>query len=157
MALRGSMTYINVYSDLALPAIGFYQNHFNPSYYDSIANETYVYKTFTRSDIIDDVTSTNSELRLDFFATTEDITFVEDAINNNYVFVVWSAIWDSTQGIDNPTTTTIASAFIGSAVKGDITHTTASLTLGSREDTLNGDFPSKKIPYAVLGPLNLGR
>lgn len=156
MALRGSMTEINIYSDLALPGIGFYQNHFEPSHYDPVANETYLYKTFTRTEITTDSSSPNSELRLEFFATSDNITLVEDAINNGYVFIVWSLVWDSTQGIDAPTITTLTDDFIGVAVKADITHTTVSLTLGSREDALQGDFPSKRIPSAILGPLNLG-
>ncbi len=158
MALRGSITEINIYSSYnPQTVVGRYQNYFYTPFYDPSADQTYLYKAFTRSDIVSDVASTNSELRLEFFATTENITLVEDSINNDYVYRVWSNTWDATQGIENPTSITFTGSFVGVAVKADITHTTVSLTLGSREDTQNGDFPSKKISYAILGPLNLGQ
>jgi hypothetical protein len=156
MALRGTLTLVQIWADLsALPLYNF-QNHFNPSFTDEF-DITYLYKPFRRGSIsTESASSTDAQVTLEFFASAENVTLIDTALNGDYAFGIGELVWDSAANINAPTTTTLISYVLGTAVKADITHTTITLTIGTREDSVSGDFPAKKISKALLGPLNLG-
>jgi len=141
MATRGILSWIQIWpnnTDLTGSPLYTYQNHFHPSR-DLYTFSDVPYNSFTMSSVLTDKNN------------------VETSITNRYFYQAYVLRWDTSgNGIDDPPLSPpYFTGFFGSAIKASADITTISLVLGRYNNTTNADFPWRKIPWTILGPLAL--
>jgi hypothetical protein len=159
MATRGILSWIQIWpnnTDLTGSPLYTYQNHFHPSR-DLYTFSDVPYNSFTMSSVLTDKNNVTNELTITFAATAANVDLVETSITNRYFYQAYVLRWDTSgDGIDDPPLSPpYFTGFLGSAIKASADITTISLVLGRYNNTTNADFPWRKIPWTILGPLAL--
>lgn len=158
MAVRASLAWIQVWPEITTytgSPLYQYQNHFHPSR-TLYGFADVPYNSYTVSPILVDKNNTSSELSISFAATAANVDLIQASIQNRYSYIVFFLRWSSAVGIDNPSIDPpFFAGFAGNALRGESDITTATLTLGQYNSTTSADFPWRKIPWTILGPLSL--
>lgn len=162
MAVRGVVTTLTIYPGNRTPAtlpLYRFQNHFEGSYLigDNVYSATYQHNFFQTSGYTKMRDASTTNLEVNFVATAANVDLVEAAIVGRYDVeaIVWR--WGITEGLDNPTTFNLFALYVGFADTAESDFTTISLKLNSNYETTKPDFPWRKIPWTILGPLSFRR
>lgn len=158
MAIRASLAWVQVWPEVrnfSGTPLYQYQNHFHPSRtLYSFADVPY--NSFTVSPLLVDKNNVSNEASISFVATAENVDLVEASVQNRYTYLVIFLRWSAGAGIDDPPVNPpFFAIFTGNALKGEMDINTVTVTLGQYSSTTNADFPWRKIPWTILGPLSL--
>lgn len=154
MAVRGIMATITAYPEIyTTPATPLYQfqNHFETS--PPNFSSGYIYNSFTVTPVVSAKNSSAQSQIVTFAATAANIDFVEAAIANRYELGVILYRWG--QNIDTPVAYNILAFNFGYAAFAESDFTSISLTISEYSDNRSPDFPWRKIPWTILGPLGI--
>jgi hypothetical protein len=157
MAVRGVASFLIIYPELTpsgTDPLYLFQNYFPEPTSDGF--DTYDYKAFTVSTLIDDKNSTSHDFTLTFPATAENVDLVEECLINRYDITVLIYRWSDTEGLEAPTTFNFFAGADGSALSATADITTVTLLCRPYADAIDGDIPWQKISWTILGPLSLG-
>jgi hypothetical protein len=159
MATRGILSWIQIWpsnTDLTGSPLYTYQNHFHPSR-DLYTFSNVPYNSFTMSSVVNDKNSIGDEVTITFAATASNVDLVDASITNRYLYLAYVLRWDTSgDGIDDPPTSPpYLTGFVGNAVSASADITTVSVKLGRYTSSTNADFPWRRIPWTILGPLAL--
>jgi hypothetical protein len=156
MAVRGIAGFILIYPQLTPTGTNLYafQNYFPDPTSDGF--ETYDYKSFSLSPLLDDKNSTSHDYTITFPATAENVDLVDECITNRYLVEVLLQRWSATEGLEAPTSFNLFGFGWGNAISATADITTVSLVVRPYADAIDGDIPWRKVPWTILGPLSLG-
>lgn len=155
MAVRGVVTIATFYEKDRTPSslpVYDQQNYFIDGY--TLYGDFLAYNQFTGSPITMSKDGLTQSFSLTYPATTANINLVEEAIDNYYQVFQVRARWSDNEGLENPTNLNIAGLAIGYAIGGSSDYTTVTLEVETYSETVNADFPGKKIPWTILSPLS---
>lgn len=157
MAVRASLAWIQVWpeiTDFTGSPLFQYQNHFHPSR-TLYASANVPYNSFTVSPILIDKNNTSTEVSVSFAATADNVDLVQNSIQNKYTYVILILRWAGAVLNNPPAVIPVFAFFDGTALRGEADVTTVTVTLGKYSSATNADFPWRKIPWTILGPLAL--
>ena len=155
MAVRGVVTGVLFYDpnwssgDIPIYA---QQNYFTEG--RTIQSTFYTYNAFEISPVSYVKDEVTESFTLTYPATSSNINLVEVSIINRYEVGVVLYRWSDTEGLEDPTNFNLYALSIGSAVGGTSDLTTVTLQVESYSETVNADFPGRKIPWTILSPLS---
>lgn len=156
MAVRGIAGFLLIYPQLTPtgtnPLYAF-QNYFPNPISDGF--ETYDYKSFSLSPLLDDKNSTSHDYTITFPATVENVDLVDECITNRYNITAVLQRWSATEGLEAPTSFNLFAGGIGNVISATADITTVSLVVRPYADAIDGDIPWRKVPWTILGPLSL--
>jgi len=158
MAVRGVVTTLDIFPgnrNGATPALYRFQNHFEGS--RVIDGYTYQHNFFQTSGYTKMRDASTTNLEISFAATAANVDLVEAAVAGRYDVqaIVWR--WSAVENIDNPSGFNLFAIYIGFCDSAESDFTTTSLKLNSYYQTTKPDFPWRKIPWTILGPLSFRR
>jgi hypothetical protein len=158
MAVRGVLSSLLIYPENrqsnTLPLYSF-QNFFPGSRTLPIGS-SFVYNSYTVGSISDGKDSSTPDLSITFSGTAANIDLVDAAITNRYIFL--TAVWRlPAADIENPASGAfnLFAMHYGYAKQAESDFTSIALTVGDYNDSQEPDFPWRKIPWTILGPLGV--
>jgi hypothetical protein len=157
MAVRGVLSTLLIYPENrqsnTSPLYSF-QNFFPGS--RTILGSSYVYNSYTVGSISDGKDSSTPDLSITFSGTAANIDLIDAAITNRYIFL--TGVWRlPAADIENPASGAfnIFAIHYGFAKQAESNFTSIALTVGDYNDSQEPDFPWRKIPWTILGPLGV--
>lgn len=157
MAVRGVLSTLLIYPENRqsnTSALYSFQNFFPGS--RTILGSSYVYNSYTVGSISDSKDSSTPDLGITFSGTAANIDLVDAAITNRYIFL--TAVWRlPAADIENPASGAfnLFAIHYGFAKQAESDFTSIALTVGDYNDSQEPDFPWRKIPWTILGPLGV--
>lgn len=156
MAVRGVLSTLFFYNtEVTGSPSDFMQNYFASGY--SYLGDFYAYNSFQGTPITKSRDQVTGSFTITFAATASNVDFVENAISNMRFVVYTIYRWSDNEGLENPTTLNILALGGGHCMSATSDFSTISLNASTYNKTVNADFPGRKVPWEILGPLSSRR
>jgi len=158
MAVRGVVTTLEFYPEdweAGDTSLYRFQNHFEGT--RTFNGEVYTHNFFQVSGLVKMRDTSGLGAQINFAATAANVDLVEAAILGRYFCAITVWRWSSTEGLDNPSSFNVFAGQGGACDTADNDSTTVNLIIKDYAQTTRPDFPWRKIPWTITGPLSFRR
>jgi len=158
MAVRGVLTTLTFYPEdyeAGDPPLYRFQNHFEGT--RTIGGNVYTHNFFQTSGLVKMRDTSTPGMQINFAATAANVDLVEAAVTNRYrcIIIIWR--WSSFEGLEDPSSFNYFALASGACDTADSDFTTVNLIVKDYNQTTQPDFPWRKIPWTIIGPLSFRR